>query len=249
MQSCRELKSYISEGRQIIRSIETETFADNPPLFREYVTAPPDIRVVMDNQFRNVKTHARLLSKAMWYEWRMKLLEGLKEGLDRHVEEMKEDDASLSKQEAILESAVPGLVDKRASLDSEATKLRDMVDEMENCDPEELRMARERLAKVDAEITAKKEQLQTMQEDLQDKVDTIEAGTGLKSEFLEQIHDAERVREECRGWSVKEVNTLKGKQMPSAVIPMSNSKSSHIRLCRLAGDTDELVGHTGCEWA
>lgn len=149
----------------------------------------------------------------MWYEWRMKLLEGLKEGLDRHVEEMKEDNASLTKQEAILESSVPSLVEKRASLDSEATKLQEMVDEMENCDPEELRIARERLAKVDAELAAKKQQLQTMQEDLQDKVNTIEAGTELKSEFLEQIHNAERVREECRGWSVKEVNTLKGKKI------------------------------------
>ncbi|KAL1966659.1 hypothetical protein VTN77DRAFT_4070 [Rasamsonia byssochlamydoides] len=207
--SCRELKSYISEGRQIIRSIEAETYADNPPLFREYVTARPDIRLLMDNQFRNVKTHARLLSKAMWYEWRMKLLEGLKEGLDRHVEEMKADDAILSKQEKILNSVVPGLVEKHSTLQSEATKLQQIVDEMENCDQDELRRARERLAKLDAEIAAKKKQLQEMQEDLQDKVDTIEAGAELKSEFMTQIREAERIKEECRGWSVKEVNTLK----------------------------------------
>ncbi|PCH03410.1 Kinetochore Spc7 [Penicillium occitanis (nom. inval.)] len=207
--SCRELKSYISEGRQIIRSIEEETLADNPPLFREYVTARPDIRLLMDNQFRNVKTHARLLSKAMWYEWRMKLLEGLKEGLDRHVEEMHADDSLLSEQEAILHSVVPELVEKHALLDSEASRMQEIVDEMENIDPNELRMARERLAKVDAEIETKKRQLEEMQEDLQNKNDTIEAGTELKAEFLEQIREAERVREECRGWSIKEVNALK----------------------------------------
>lgn len=165
----------------------------------------------MDNQFRNVKTHARLLSKAMWYEWRMKLLEGLKEGLDRHVEEMKADDAALSKQENILNSVVPGLVEKHSALESEATKLQEIVDEMENCDQDELRAARERLSNVEAEIAAKKKQLQEMQEDLQDKVDTIEAGAELKSEFMGQIREAERIKEECRGWSVKEVNALKGK--------------------------------------
>ncbi|EED16377.1 chromosome segregation protein Spc105, putative [Talaromyces stipitatus ATCC 10500] len=207
--SCRELKSYISEGRQIIHSIEEETFADNPPLFREYVTARPDIRLLMDNQFRNVKTHARLLSKAMWYEWRMKLLEGLKEGLDRHVEEMQADDALLSQQEAILQSVVPGLVEKRSLLDSEASRIQEIVDEMENIDPNELRMARERLAKVDTEIERKKKQLEQMQEDLQNKNDTIEAGAELKAEFLKQIREAERVQEECRGWSIKEVNALK----------------------------------------
>lgn len=205
------MKSYISEGRQIIRSIEEETLADNPPLFREYVTARPDIRLLMDNQFRNVKTHARLLSKAMWYEWRMKLLEGLKEGLDRHVEEMQADDSLLSEQEAILQSVVPELVEKRALLNSEASRMQEIVDEMENIDPNELRMARERLAKVDAEIERKKRQLSEMQEDLQNKTDTIEAGAELKAEFLEQIREAERVREECRGWSIKEVNALKGK--------------------------------------
>lgn len=174
----------------------------------------------MDNQFRNVKTHARLLSKAMWYEWRMKLLEGLKEGLDRHVEEMQADDSLLLEQEAILQSVVPELVEKRSLLESEASRMQEIVDEMENIDPNELRMARERLAKVDAEIERKKRQLEEMQEDLQNKNDTIEAGAELKTEFLEQIREAERVREECRGWSIKEVNALKGKlnRVPSSTI-------------------------------
>lgn len=170
----------------------------------------------MDNQFRNVKTHARLLSKAMWYEWRMKLLEGLKEGLDRHVEEMKADDVSLSKQEQLLNGVVPGLVEKHAALQAEATNLQQLADEMENCDQDELRSAREKLASIDAEIAEKKRQLAEMQEDLQDKTDTIEAGAELKEEFLQQIREAERVQEECRGWSVKEVNALKGELHLSA---------------------------------
>jgi kinetochore protein Spc7/SPC105 len=219
------LKSYISEGRQIIRSIEEETFAENPPLFREYVTARPDIRLLMDNQFRNVKTHARLLSKAMWYEWRMKLLEGLKEGLYRHVEEMKADDNLLSGQESILHNVVPGLVEKRSMLTSEATKLQEMVDEMESSDPEELRMARERLSRVDAEVAKKRKQLEQMQDDLQVKTDTVEAGTELKAEFMEQIREAERVREECRGWSIKEVNVLKGRSTCHPLQGMSTNYS------------------------
>lgn len=226
--------------------------ADNPPLFREYVTARPDIRLLMDNQFRNVKTHARLLSKAMWYEWRMKLLEGLKEGLDRHVEEMQADDSLLSEQEAILQSVVPELVEKRALLDSEASRMQEIVDEMENIDPNELRMARERLAKVDAEIERKKRQLEEMQDDLQNKNDTIEAGAELKAEFLEQIREAERVREECRGWSIKEVNALKGKSNLFLYVLMA-SKIISIRLCSNAGDADWLVyclsyKYTGTQW-
>ncbi|KLJ12115.1 hypothetical protein EMPG_12760 [Blastomyces silverae] len=207
--SCRELKSYISEGRRIIRSIETETYADNPPLFQEYVTAPPDIRLLMDNQFRNVKAHARLLSKSMWYEWRMKLLEGLKEGLDRHAEEIQNDDAVLSKKEDLLDRVVPPLVEKHAKLETEAQNLQRAVDELENCDKEELRQARERLATLDAEISAKRKSLEQSQTELENKNAIIKTGTGLKDELLAQIGEAERVTEACRGWSVKEVKTLK----------------------------------------
>lgn len=140
----------------------------------------------------------------------MKLLEGLKEGLDRHVEEMKADDHLISQQEGILKSVVPKLVERRALLDSEATNLHEIVDEMEKHDPDELRLARERLAKVDAELARKRTQLKQMQGDFQDKSDTIDAGTELKAEFMEQIREADRVLEDCRGWSNKEVNILKG---------------------------------------
>ncbi|KAL4891777.1 hypothetical protein BDV59DRAFT_181737 [Aspergillus ambiguus] len=207
--SCRELKSYISEGRQIIRSIETETYADNPPLFKEYMTAPPDIRLLMDNQFRNVKTHARLLSKATWYEWRMKLLDGLKEGLNRHVEEMNSDEKLIQKHEALLDGAVPALVEKHASLEQEATNLQQLADEMENCDQDELRGAREKLVGVEDEIEAKKRQLQELQNQVQEKTRIIETGSELKAEFMAQIQKAEKVKEECRGWSAKEINELK----------------------------------------
>ncbi|GLB10973.1 hypothetical protein AtubIFM57258_007385 [Aspergillus tubingensis] len=207
--SCRELKSYISEGRQIIRSIETETYAENPPLFREYMTAPPDIRLLMDNQFRNVKTHARLQSKATWYEWRMKLLEGLKDGLDRHAQEMKADGDILSKHEALLTGVVPGLEEKHSALEKEATTLQQLADEMENCDQDELRSTREKLSSVEAEIEEKKRRLQEMQDELKTKTDTIESGTALKAEYTAQIEEAERIKEECRGWSAKEISELK----------------------------------------
>ncbi|KAJ5232281.1 hypothetical protein N7468_005237 [Penicillium chermesinum] len=207
--SCRELKSYISEGRQVIRSIEAETYADNPPLFQEYVNAPPDIRVIMDNQFRNVKTHARLLSKATWYEWRMKLLEGLKEGLSRHVDDMTADDELLSAREALLSSTVPPLMEKHALLEKEANDLQILVEEMESCDQDELRETRKMLSNIDEEIEVKKRELRQLQEELEGKTVAIESGTEMRDEYLAQIQEAERMKEECRGWSARDISELK----------------------------------------
>ena len=195
----------------MIRSIEAETFAENPPLFQEYVNAPPDIRLIMDNQFRNVKTHARLLSKATWYEWRMKLLEGLKEGLNRHVDDMKADDALLIEREELLNSNVPTLVEKHASLEEEASTLQQLVEEMENCDQDELRSTRGKLSDIDAEIAAKKQELERLQAEVQQKSNLIETGAEMRDEFLAQIQEAEQVTEKCRGWSAREINELKGR--------------------------------------
>ncbi|KAI1947486.1 hypothetical protein LOZ57_003215 [Ophidiomyces ophidiicola] len=207
--SCRELKSYISEGRRIIRSIETETYGENPPLFQEYVTAPPDIRVLMDNQFRNVKCHARLLSKSMWYEWRMKLLEGLKQGLDRHVDEMAQDAKVLSRKETLLNSVVPGLAEKHENLQIDAHNLQKAVEEMENCDQEELRQTRERLAALDLEVSRRRKDLDEAQAALEENSTAIKAGMDKKKRLLKEIHEAEAILEECRGWDVKEVYHLK----------------------------------------
>lgn len=218
----------------MIRSIEAETYADNPPLFSEYVKAPPDIRLLMDNQFRNVKTHARLLSKATWYEWRMKLLDGLRDGLNRHVDEMKADGDLLSKYEALLSSVVPDLVEKHSSLETEATSMQQLADEMENCDQTELRGAREKLSSVDDEIAQKKRQLAELQEEVQDKTDTIETGAELKAEFMAQIQRAEQIKEECRGWGAKEINDLRSavrtieRQTGWSIISASSSPSGPI---------------------
>lgn len=163
----------------------------------------------MDNQFRNVKTHARLLSKATWYEWRMKLLEGLKEGLIRHVDDMKADDTLLLKRENLLNNAVPPLVEKQASLEQEAENLRQLVEEMESCDQDELRGARDKLSTVDDEIAARKRELEQLQTEVQQKTEIIDAGTEMRDEFLGQIQEAERIKEECRGWSARDINGLK----------------------------------------
>ncbi|EFR04462.1 hypothetical protein MGYG_07470 [Nannizzia gypsea CBS 118893] len=206
--SCRELKSYISEGRRIIRSIEAETYAENPPLFQEYITATPDIRLLMDNQFRNVKAHARLLSKEMWYEWRMKLLEGLKQGLDRHVDEMKQDDAFLSRKEHILAKVVPGLIEKHTKLEIDSQNLQKVMDDLENCDQEELRDARKKLLAVESELSACKDKYNHARGRLEEKSDLLEKAQARKEELLQQIREAESIKEECRGWDGKEVRVL-----------------------------------------
>lgn len=209
--SCRELKKYISEGRRIVREIETETFEENPPLFREYISASPEFKTLMDNQFKNVKTHARLLSKAMWYEWRMKLQEGLKEGLIKTAEGMTADERLLDKQQKLLSSILPTMTKQFDTLSRECENLEAVASELEDCDPQELESARSDLLTVEEDIEAKTREIAQLRDQLQDTEQGIGQLAEQKQSCNADIRGAEKIREECRGWSSTEISALKAK--------------------------------------
>ena len=210
LQACHELKRYISGGKDVVRQIEADVYEENPALFNEYMSAPPDQRYVMDNQFKNMKTYARLQSKEIWYGWRSTLLRDLKAALIKTGEEFDQDDAILKKQEELLEAVLPALIAQHEELGVECKQLQQRQDELTSCDREELEAAREQLIAADAEIEEKKRLVASLQEELIQKEASIEAVKERKMECTEEIKAAERVREECRGWSSSEVNTFKG---------------------------------------
>ncbi|KAJ3539336.1 hypothetical protein NM208_g5533 [Fusarium decemcellulare] len=209
--SCRELKKYISEGRRIVKEIEMDTFEENPPLFKEYMAATPEIKTLMDKQFMNVKNHARLLSKAMWYEWRMKLQDGLKEGLLRIDEGMEADKESLDKQKSLLDSVLPAIVARYKALVEESGNLEEVARELADCDPAELDAARDELSSLDQDIEQKKRRIAELREQFQASEVEVEDLMAQKQKCLEDIKESEKIREECRGWTCTEVNTLKAR--------------------------------------
>ncbi|KAJ4990474.1 chromosome segregation protein [Stagonosporopsis vannaccii] len=209
--ACHEMKRYISSGREAVRQIEADVEEDNPLLFSEYLTAPPDQRAVMDNQFKNMKQHARLEARGEWYSWRSTLLGTLKAGLLGTLEDFKHDEASLSNQERLLDVVLPPLIEKHEQLSTEQKQLQQRHDELNSCDREELEQTREKLIATDADLQAKRELLRQLQQEVADQDARIEAVKERKVECLAEIKAAERVREECRGWSTTEVRDLKAK--------------------------------------
>lgn len=207
--ACHELKKYISEGKNLVRQMEEEVYEENPVLFRDYMSAPADQRAVMDNQFKNMKTNARLRTKEAWYGWRSNLLHDIKAGLTRTADSFNQDDAALKKQEQIIDSTLPALQDRHANLQSECKQLQRRAEELNGPDREELDATRERIIAAEAAIEEKKRKVQALQQQLAEKEARIEAAKERKVECVEETQEAERVREECRGWSVDEVNAVK----------------------------------------
>jgi kinetochore protein Spc7/SPC105 len=201
-----------------VREIETETFEDNPPLFREYMSATPEFRVLMDNQFKNVKAHARLLSKAMWYEWRMKLQDGLKEGLLKTVDGMVDDEELLKRQEDLAATVLPSLLSRHDSLAQERDILEDAAEELASCDPAELENTRSELAGLESDLEGKKKLIAKLQQQLESDDIIVRQLTQQKEKCVQETTDAEKIREECRGWTTSEINTLKGELLTSRTL-------------------------------
>ncbi|KAF2747625.1 Spc7-domain-containing protein [Sporormia fimetaria CBS 119925] len=206
--ACHEMKKYISDGRHFVRTLEANVMEENPLLFSEYITAPPNERALMDNQFKNLKTNARLEARGEWYTWRSTLLRDLKAGLLSTMEGFVRDETALAKQESLLDAVLPPLVDRHEKLEVECKQLQQRHDELNSCDREELEQARERLVSVDADLAEKRKVLEQLQQDLAEKEARIEAVKERKVEVSAEIKAAERVREECRGWTTSEVMEL-----------------------------------------
>lgn len=212
----------------------------------------------MDNQFKNVKTHARLLSKAMWYEWRMKLQDGLKEGLIKIAEGMTEDDEILAKQEELLHSVLPELIKKYERLEMENEELEAVARELADCDPADLEAARDDLVGMDRQIEEKTRQVALLRQQLEESEDNIKTMATRKEKCLEDIKEADKIREECRGWSSTEIATLKGKSSPSPPSSHPNTnlppakvdqieKSHGWAITGIAGTTISLTYHREIE--
>lgn len=194
-----------------MKEIEADTYEENPPLFREYMSAPPDVKSIMDTQFKHIKTHARLLSKAMWYEWRMKLLDGLKEGLIKIREGMDDDERSIIQQEQMLQSVLPGLIEDHEHLESQLQIARAQADELAECDQDELREARENLMSVEKDLEAKQRLVEELQSQFRERENILSDVLEQKQECVVEIKEAEKIRQDCRGWSFAEVSALQGK--------------------------------------
>lgn len=209
--ACHEMKKYISDGRHFVRTMEANVLEENPLLFSEYLTAPPDQRLIMDNQFKNLKTNARLEARGEWYTWRSTLLHDLKSGLLSTLDGFKRDETKLANQEQLLDTVLPPLLEKQDLLSVECKQLQQRHDELNSCDREELEQAREKLVATDAELEKQRELLEQLQKEVEEKESRIQAVKDRKIECVEETKAAERVREECRGWSTSEVHELKCK--------------------------------------
>lgn len=206
--SCQEMNTYIASGRDLVQEMDDEVLAEPPPLFREYLQAPPKERQIMDDQFRAMKAYARLESKGSWYQWRSQLLKDLTRGLDQAKSNMEKDETVLHDLEHDAGSSLETLRAQQAELVREAETLRRRKEERDSDKREELEEARGILSELKSSLVEKNAVLDELRKQVQEQDEALEILQERKEESLGAIKEANRVREESRGWSSDEVNSV-----------------------------------------
>ena len=234
--ACHELKRYIHEGKGAIKELEAETFQDTPRLIQAYMSATSDRKMAIDAQLRDMKTHARMRSKEMWYGWRSQLLDELMHVLQGIAEGLLKDDEILQGREEILGQVLPQMTEKQASLQQEAQQLEAEASATSNEEKEELEAARTRITSVEAELEEKRRILEELQYDVQEQEEIEENLRETKDEFTAAIKEAERVRESFRTISMDEINALKGE--------LSSSFPTHKRFANRLSDSVKSLEDT-----
>ncbi|KAF2664233.1 Spc7-domain-containing protein [Microthyrium microscopicum] len=206
--SCHEMKSYISSGRIEIKNLEAAALESQPPLFHDYANASLSERNIIDSQLRDLKTNARLQSKSGWHSWRAQLLNDLKTGLTSTASDLERDDALLAPVEAAFDQVLPDMFQQESSLQSTLDMLQKRKADADNNTGADLDTARESLTATKSTLQQKQDLLERLQASHAEATTRLDAAQSWKTETAAAIKEADRISEECRGWSTTEVLAL-----------------------------------------
>ena len=123
---------------------------------------------------------------------------------------MEEDARSLTQQEQILQPILPGLTEEHETLTHQVEAAQAQADELAECDQEELKETRQQLVGLEERLASKREMIEDLQNQLREREDRLDSSLTRKQECTEAIEEAERIRQDCRGWSTGEVAALQG---------------------------------------
>ncbi|QSL66954.1 hypothetical protein MERGE_001341 [Pneumocystis wakefieldiae] len=207
--SCKELQKYISEGKEVVSKIEEDTSEDNPLLFREYIYASHDIRVIMDGQFKLLKNYSRLYAKSVWYDWRDKLLLGLKEGLEKNLEGLKKDELIINESKPILNTYFPVIKQTYESLKEKIKHMKAIKEEISQCDQKELRKVRSNLFKINEELQGDTEDFEKLKKSISEIDDKLHELSEKQTKLNQEIEEYKKVMEVNRCFKKGEIENIK----------------------------------------
>jgi kinetochore protein Spc7/SPC105 len=209
--TCQEMKSYINSVKTDVRNLEEEVLEYQPPLFHEYFGASAAEKSIMNAQLRDLKTNARLQSKAGWHNWRSQLLNNVISGTQETALELENDSILLAKVEKSFEDVLPALIEKSQALEEELAMLERRKADAEGESGAELDEAREQLQLAEREIEEQDALLASLKAELEEKKSLADDARTWRAETIASINEADRVCEEYRGWSTSEVTALQGR--------------------------------------
>lgn len=163
-----------------------------PLLFAEYAAASAEVRAIMDTQFKLIKTNARAQAHGVWYEWRAKVTQGMKAGLQRHLDGLERDTAVLARLSAAIDEPYVQASQRNSQLKDRLHALQARQQEMLDTDHAAVQACEAKMQKCVAETQACEQQNSKVQTELEQASSLLQQSQSRLEKLQAEISRAEQ---------------------------------------------------------
>lgn len=185
--SCNELRKNIEEGKLLFENLDKEVSEENPPLIREYFEATDQVQNTMNIQFQVLKNYARQQAKSVWYTWRSKLVEGVRQGLILNKRSLEDSRLKLDSQIDQLTSEQRESIKQVEFLTMKLGKLMQHKLEFEKCDKDELMSSRSKLISISNECLERGNQLEVLKSNLSELAGSLDSTQTMIADLNQEV--------------------------------------------------------------
>jgi len=170
----------------------------------------------MDGQFRLLKSHSRLLAKGVWYEWRKKLMQGVRAIMEKNLKGLLEDEESVERVEKRLSGTFDRISKKHADLKEKLAVAKQRKNAIEASDKTESASARNEMESLAAELQLKKKHMGELSFEVAQMHTKLAKKEADCNSLKGVISDARRIQRENRGHDYEEIAEFKGEKFGSS---------------------------------
>ncbi|KAG0028507.1 hypothetical protein BGZ82_008411 [Podila clonocystis] len=188
---CGILMPYVDESRKTTLELETRVNNENPDFIRDFREGDADLKDFIKDRFKLLKSHCRLDAIDMFSVWRSDLYNFQRESLEHHIAKLEEDKAMIRKVEAGFAGVKERIAGRHEELKKQLEQSRQRQSAFLQCDKDRLASLAEAIEeqgtqldqfrtilakkkKEQADIAAKAEQVEQMEQGLRSKIVSAE---------------------------------------------------------------------------
>ncbi|KAM9930473.1 hypothetical protein OXX80_009378 [Metschnikowia pulcherrima] len=206
--SCKELAAKIEQGKRLFDEVKERSSQNNPPLFKQYLSASPFEQTAMRAKFHLMKEYTKQQAKEVWYEWRKKLISNILQVYQNNLEVLENDKLILESGIEELDLSFKSMIRDLEAVNADVKRFKEIQRNFQGLEIEDIKRMRARMADLNRSlldhkrlIAANEKSISALQQNIDNRRISIDA---LKN----QVREAEDELSKTKHFNSKEIEEL-----------------------------------------